>query len=101
MRRESGNLCRFVSRHHDGVRGAGPASLGRRPGLDPLAEAAQNVRMVGCNDLQGVGLLQITTRSDTNNGNWAYVGPVRPTEGSDGAREGGIDDPQLNPITGR
>ena len=41
---------------------------------DPYAESAQNVRLVGYNDLQGRTALVVTTKSDPANGNWAYVG---------------------------
>ena len=59
---------------------------------DPLAEAAQNVRLVGYNDLQGRTALVVTTKSDAANGNWVYVGHHESF--ADGK-------PLLNPITGQ
>ena len=59
---------------------------------DPLAEAAQNVRLVGYNDLQGRTALMVTTKSDAANGNWVYVGHHESF--ADGK-------PLLNPITGK
>src|SRR6266567_1216329 len=41
---------------------------------DPRAEAAENVRLVGFNDMQGRQGLQVTAKSDPANGNWVYVG---------------------------
>ncbi len=41
---------------------------------DPRAEAAENVRLVGYNDLQGRTALVVTTKSDAANGSWVYVG---------------------------
>ena len=38
------------------------------------AVEAENVRMVGYNDLQGRETLVVTTKSDDANGNWVYVG---------------------------
>jgi hypothetical protein len=61
---------------------------------DPMADGAQNVRLVGYNDLQGRQSLQLTTRSDAANGNWAYVGH-QPNDRPDS------EEPQLNPITGQ
>jgi hypothetical protein len=59
---------------------------------DPRAEAAENVRLVGYNDLQGRTALVVTTKSDAANGNWVYVGH----------HESFADKkPLLNPITGR
>ena len=63
------------------------------PALDPMADAAENVRLVGYNDLQGREALQLTARSDGENGNWLYVGHqpnVRPGE-----------EAMMNPITGK
>jgi len=59
---------------------------------DPLAEDAQNVRLVGHHDLQGRTALVVTTKSDPANGNWVYVGH------HDAFRD---DQPLLNPITGK
>jgi len=59
---------------------------------EALAEAAQNVRLVGYNDLQGRTALMVTTKSDAANGNWVYVGHHESfTDGK----------PLLNPITGK
>jgi hypothetical protein len=41
---------------------------------DALADAAQNVRLVGYHDLQGRESLVVTTLSDPANGSWVYVG---------------------------
>src|SRR5688500_13763774 len=41
---------------------------------DERAESAENVRLVGYNDLQGRQSLQLIARSDAANGNWVYVG---------------------------
>ncbi len=59
---------------------------------DPRAEAAQNVRLVGYNDLQGRTALVVTTKSDAANGSWVYVGHHESYH--DGK-------PLLNPITGK
>jgi hypothetical protein len=59
---------------------------------DPRAEDAQNVRLVGYNDLQGRTALVVSTKSDPANGNWAYVGHHESFH--DGK-------PLLNPITGK
>lgn len=40
------------------------------------ADEAENVRLVGYNNLQGRYALQVTTKSDAANGNWVYVGNV-------------------------
>ncbi|MGH9204195.1 MAG: hypothetical protein ACRD2A_23450, partial [Vicinamibacterales bacterium] len=59
---------------------------------DPLAETAQNVRLVGYNDLQGREALVVTTLSDPANGSWVYVGH----------HESYWDEkPKMNPITGK
>ena len=48
---------------------------------DPMSDGAENVRLVGYNDLQGRQALQLTARSDAANGNWLYVGQAeRPAE---------------------
>src|SRR5439155_22844059 len=44
------------------------------PAPDPMSDDAQNIRLVGYNDLQGRTALQVTTKSDPANGNWVYVG---------------------------
>ena len=71
--------------------------------VDPRAESAENVRLVGYQDLQGRQSLEVKTRSDAANGNWAYVGHTpndrKDPVGSDNARVN--DEPILNPITGK
>lgn len=59
---------------------------------DPLAESAENVRLVGYNDLQGRTALVTTTKSDPVNGNWVYIGH------HDSFHD---EKPLLNPITGK
>ena len=59
---------------------------------DPRAEAAENVRLVGYNDLQGRTALVVTTKSDPANGSWVYVGH------HESYRDG---KPLMNPITGK
>jgi len=59
---------------------------------DPLSDGAENVRLVGYNDLQGRTALVTTTKSDPANGNWVYIGH------HDSFRDG---KPLLNPITGK
>jgi hypothetical protein len=72
---------------------ATPAAQSSSPATeDPLAEAAQNVRLVGYNDLQGRTALVTTTKSDAANGNWVYIGH------HDSFRD---DKPLPNPITGQ
>src|SRR5687767_2590622 len=65
-----------------------------RAAADPLAESAENVRLVAHHDMQGRQALQLTARSDAQNGNWLYVGyqPNARTE---------PDTPQMNSITGK
>src|SRR5688572_7119683 len=59
---------------------------------DPLADEAQNIRLVGHNDLQGRESLLVAVRADEANGNWVYVGH----------HENFYDETQkLNPITGQ
>jgi len=70
--------------------GATPAAA--QPAADPLAEGAENVRLVGYNDLQGRTALVTTTKSDPANGNWVYIGH------HDSFRD---EKPLLNPITGK
>ena len=41
---------------------------------DPLSDGAQNVRLVGFNDLQGRESLVVTVKADQANGSWVYVG---------------------------
>ena len=59
---------------------------------DPRAEAAENVRLVGYNDLQGRTALVVWTKSDAANGSWVYVGH------HESFRDG---KPLMNPITGK
>ena len=42
--------------------------------VDPRSDGAENVRLVGYQDLQGRQSLEVNTRSNAANGNWAYVG---------------------------
>jgi hypothetical protein len=59
---------------------------------DPLAEAAENIKLVGHHDLQGRESLLVAVRSDEANGHWAYVGH----------HENFYDETQkLNTITGK
>ena len=70
---------------------AAPAA-GASSTADERAESAQNVRLVGYNDLQGRESLVVTTMSDQANGSWVYVGH----------HESYLDDkPKMNPITGK
>ena len=62
------------------------------PAADPMSDGAQNVRLVGHNDLQGRTALMVQTKSDPANGNWVYVGH------HESFRDG---KPLLNPITGK
>ena len=58
-----------------------------------MSDGAENVRLVGYNDLQGRQSLQLVARSDAANGNWVYVGHQpnnRPNS----------EEHQMNPITG-
>jgi len=61
---------------------------------DPMPDGARHVRLVGYNDLQGRQAMQITTRSDAGNGNWAYVGSRTNNRPGDA-------EPQMNPLTGQ
>jgi len=70
--------------------GATPAAA--QPPADPLSDGAENVRLVGYNDLQGRTALVTTTKSDPANGNWVYIGH------HDSFRD---EKPLLNPITGK
>lgn len=56
------------------------------------AEDALGVRLVGYNNMQGRHALQVITKSDAKNGNWAYVGNMGSGQGPDGL---------FNPITKR
>src|SRR5262249_43525716 len=70
---------------------------------DPRSDGAENVRLVGYNELQGRQGLQVVTKSDPANGNWAYIGLTpndrNDPQASDDAQ--GNDEPILNPITGK
>ena len=69
-----------------------PLPARHRPPPIRSADDAQNVRLVGYNDLQGREALVVTTKSDPANGNWVYVGH----------HESYPDDkPMMNPITGK
>ncbi len=57
-----------------------------------VADESHNVVLVGYNDMQGRQALQVTTKSDSANGNWVYIGHVPNTRTRDAT---------LNPITGR
>jgi hypothetical protein len=70
-----------------------PAASSSAP-ADALAESAQNVRLVAHHDMQGRQALQLTARSDPQNGNWLYVG-YQPNARTD------PDTPILNSITGK
>lgn len=56
------------------------------------ADEAHHVRLVGYHPMQGRQALQVTTKSDSANGNWVYVGHVPNTRTGDAT---------LNPITGQ
>jgi hypothetical protein len=75
-----------------GCRTAPAAGGGEEAAADPRAESAENVRLVGYNDLQGRESLVVTTLSDAANGSWAYVGHHESYW--DGK-------PKMNPITGK
>ena len=64
------------------------------PVADERAEAAENVRLVGYNDLQGRQSLQLIARSDAANGNWLYVGH-QPNDRPNS------EEPQMNAVTGQ
>ena len=55
-------------------------------------DEAHNVRLVGYHHMQGRQALQVTTKSDSANGNWVYIGHVPNTRTGDAT---------LNPVTGR
>ena len=68
----------------------GAALSGQPRPADSLSDGAQNVKLVGYNDLQGREALVVTTKSDPANGSWVYVGH----------HESYWDDkPKLNPLT--
>ena len=66
-------------------------SVGGESIADPMSDGAEQVRLVGYNDLQGREALQVTARADEANGNWVYVGHLPSLD----------DEPRLNPITGQ
>ena len=68
------------------VSGFGPGTA-----TPAIADESHNVRLVGYNDMQGRQALQVTTKSDSANGNWVYVGHVPNTRTRDAT---------FNPITG-
>jgi hypothetical protein len=64
--------------------GAQPVAAAKEATSAASSDDAENVRLVGYNDMQGRYALQVTTKSDAANGNWVYVGNVanpRRTEG--------------------
>ena len=70
---------------------------------DPRSDGAENVRLVGYNDLQGRQSLEVKTKSNAANGNWAYVGHSPNDRSNPQASDDGQvrDEPILNPITGK
>jgi hypothetical protein len=69
---------------------APPPPAADAPAASATADDAENVRLVGYNDMQGRYALEVKTKSDDANGNWVYVGHV----------PGGQDKEGLfNPIT--
>jgi hypothetical protein len=69
-----------------------PAAPAADAASDPRSDGAQNVRLVGYNDLQGREALVVTALSDAANGSWVYVGH----------HESYWDDkPKMNSITGK
>ena len=56
------------------------------------ADESHSVSLIGYHHMQGRQALQVTTKSDSANGNWVYVGHVPNTRTRDAT---------LNPITGR
>jgi hypothetical protein len=58
-----------------------------------LADEAHRIERIGYHPLQGRHALQIVTKSDRINGDWAYVGHV--------PQRLGVTEPTLNPITNR
>src|SRR5688572_15499387 len=74
---------------------------GQQAAADSMSDGAENVRLVGYNDLQGRQSLQVTTRSDAANGNWVYVGHSPNNRSAPTAQEeAGADEAQMNPLTG-
>ena len=82
---------------------AAPPPAQAAAGVDPRSDGAENVRLVGYHDLQGRQSLEVKTKSNAANGNWAYVGHS-PNDRSDpqASDDGSVnDEPILNPITGK
>ena len=82
---------------------AAPPPAQAAAAVDPRSDGAENVRLVGFQDLQGRQSLEVKTKSNAANGNWAYVGHS-PNDRShpQASDEGQVDDePILNPITGK
>jgi LVIVD repeat len=69
---------------------AAQAPAAAQPAANAGGDDAENVRLVGYNDMQGRYALQVTTKSDAANGNWVYVANVA----NQGLKEG-----LFNPIT--
>ncbi|MBI4887084.1 MAG: hypothetical protein HY824_08320 [Acidobacteria bacterium] len=83
-------ICAALAGAAGGTAPAPPAAT--QASADEHADGAQNVRLVGYNDLQGRESLVVTTMSDPANGSWVYVGH----------HESYWDDkPKMNPITGK
>ena len=57
-----------------------------------FADESLNIDLIGYHHLQGRQALQVTTKSDANNGNWVYIGHVPNTRTAEAT---------LNPITGQ
>jgi len=55
---------------------AAPPVAGEAGAGSPNGDDAENVRLVGYNNMQGRYALQVTTKSDQANGNWVYVANV-------------------------
>jgi hypothetical protein len=53
---------------------APPAEPAAAASADARADSAENVRLIGHNDLQGRESLVVVARADAANGNWVYVG---------------------------
>src|SRR3954451_5446908 len=56
----------------------------------PADADAENIRLIGYNDMQGRAALQVTTKSDAANGKWVYLGNMA---------SGGTSEGPFNPIT--
>jgi len=72
--------------------GAPPAA--EESAADPMAESAENVRLVAYHDLQGRQSCQVQTRRDAAGRNWLYVAHSPNTRTDP-------EEPILNPITGQ